>query len=61
MSTSPREGKDPTEPDDPGAITDDLLPEDLRPTDDNPLAQVPDEEREEPQLREPGDAGDVAP
>jgi hypothetical protein len=25
-------------------ITDDQLPEDLRPTDDNPLAQAPDED-----------------
>lgn len=59
---------------DPGGIPDELLPEDLQPTDDNPLAQplepgeAPDVDLDEPsatyerQLEEegegPGDAGD---
>jgi hypothetical protein len=33
-----------TESEQPGAVTDDQLPEDLQPTDDNPLAQPLDEE-----------------
>jgi hypothetical protein len=33
-----------SETEQPGAVTDDQLPEDLRPTDDNPLAQPLDEE-----------------
>jgi hypothetical protein len=35
---------DPTSPDDGPGISDDQLPEDLRPTDDNPLAKDPGEE-----------------
>ena len=32
--------------DDPGVISDDQLPEDLRPTDDNPLAQPPSDDED---------------
>jgi hypothetical protein len=31
-----------------GLIADEELPEDLQPTDDNPLAQDPDEQEEQP-------------
>jgi hypothetical protein len=43
MSNSTQEPDSPT-PAEPGGIgiTDDMLPEDLQPTDDNPLAQAPD-------------------
>ena len=44
MSNSTQEPESPTpaEPEGGIAITDDMLPEDLQPTDDNPLAQAPD-------------------
>lgn len=40
----PSAGADDTAP---GAISDDQLPEDLRPSEDNPLARNPDEEGDE--------------
>jgi hypothetical protein len=42
MTTSTDE-PDPKPDAEPGGISDDQLPEDLQPTDDNPLAQNPDE------------------
>jgi hypothetical protein len=36
-----------TESEQPGAVTDDQLPEDLQPTDDNPLAKDPGEDDED--------------
>jgi hypothetical protein len=47
MTTSPEGGGSPGPEDTAGTIGDDQLPEDLRPTDDNPLAKNPDEEEEE--------------
>lgn len=35
------------EPPEPGEVTDEMLPEDLRPTDDNPLAQAPSDDDDE--------------
>ncbi len=68
MSTSSDESNEPDESstkDDGPGISDDQLPEDLRPTDDNPLAKNPDEEGDEddkssgfkPDLGDSGDPG----
>jgi hypothetical protein len=43
-----------TESEQPGAVTDDQLPEDLQPTDDNPLAKDPSETEEEDDGAGPG-------
>ena len=42
--TPPAESGGTSDPDEPGYISDDQLPEDVRPSEDNPLAQDPDEE-----------------
>jgi len=46
MSNSSDETNEPASTDGPG-ISDEQLPEDLRPTDDNPLAKNPEQEGEE--------------
>jgi hypothetical protein len=67
MSTSsnePDESTEPASPDDSPGISDDQLPEDLQPTDDNPLAKNPDEDDEasdEDAGPKPGEGSPVPP
>ena len=53
--TNSADEPDPKPDTEPGGISDDQLPEDLQPTDDNPLAQNPDERGDEdgPQQGQP--------
>ncbi len=47
--------------DEPGVIEDEQLPEDLQPTDDNPLAKNPEEEDEDGGGHPPSQAGGPGP
>lgn len=51
--TRPTEPTGPTGLPDKGYISDEQLPEDLRPTDDNPLAKAPGDEEDDEDSAEP--------